>query len=179
MLKRVVASYWRTVAAIGFAIALSTGAYAAPAPGLKERLIGTWRLIAADSRNGAQDSWGPDYGPDPKGYFVYDSTGHFALQFCASDSKPIFASGNDFTPTPDEAKAVYLNYVAYFGTFKVDEKLRVLTHHVEGSLIPSYIGTDQLRPFHLDGDRLEIGDGSTWRRVLERVKSAPGLQSPP
>ena len=82
----------------------------------------------------------------------------------------MFASGNDFTPTPKEAKAVYLNYVAYFGTFSVDEKLHVITHHVEGSLIPSYIATDQQRPFSLNGDRLEIGDGKTWRRVLERVK---------
>jgi hypothetical protein len=60
----------------------------------------------AGSRNASQDSWKPDYGPHPKGYFVYDSTGHFALQFCAANEKPAFASGNDFTPTPDEAKAV-------------------------------------------------------------------------
>jgi hypothetical protein len=45
----------------------------------------------------------------------------------------------------------------------------VVTHHVEGSLAPDYTDTDQPRPFTLTGDRLEISDGKTWRRVLERV----------
>jgi hypothetical protein len=45
----------------------------------------------------------------------------------------------------------------------------VVTHHVEGSLAPDYTDTDQPRPFTLTGDRLEISNGKTWRRMLERV----------
>ena len=36
--------------------------------------------------------------------------------------------------------------------------------------MPDYTDTDQARPFKLEGDRLEIGDGKTWRRVAERVR---------
>jgi hypothetical protein len=46
----------------------------------------------------------------------------------------------------------------------------VVTHHVEGSLAPEFTDTDQPRPFKLEGNRLEITDGKTWRRVLERVR---------
>jgi hypothetical protein len=48
--------------------------------------------------------------------------------------------------------------------------MQVVTHHVEGSLAPEFTETDQPRPFKLEGNRLEIGHGKTWRRVLERVR---------
>ncbi len=57
---------------------------------------------------------------------------------------------------------------AYFGTYTVDTQKHAVTHHVEGSLAPEFTDTDQPRPFKLEGDRLEIGDGKTWRRLLER-----------
>src|ERR1043166_8876132 len=85
-------------------------------------------------------------------------------------SPPSFASGNDRQPTPDEAKATLAGYVAYFGTYTVDAAKNIVGHHVEGSLAPSFNGTDQPRPFILSGDRLLIGDDKRWRRVLERVK---------
>jgi hypothetical protein len=72
-------------------------------------------------------------------------------------------------PTAEHALAAYSAYVAYFGTYTVDAEKNVVTHHVEGSLAPEFTDTDQPRPFKLEGDRLEIGDGKTWRRVLERV----------
>ncbi len=47
-------------------------------------------------------------------------------------------------------------YVAYFGTYRVDEHKSAVVHQVEGSLKPSYTGTDQPRPFRLNGDMLVI-----------------------
>lgn len=72
-------------------------------------------------------------------------------------------------PSPEHALAAYTAYVAYFGTYAVDAEKRVVTHHVEGSLAPDFTDTHQSRPFKLEGDQMEIGDGKTWRRVLERV----------
>ena len=46
-------------------------------------------------------------------------------------------------------KEAYLAYVAYFGTYTVDPKKDIVTHHVEGSLRVDYMGTDQVRPFHI------------------------------
>ena len=78
-------------------------------------------------------------------------------------------SDTDKLPTPEHALAAFTAYLAYFGTYTVDTKKHVVTHHVEGSLSPDYTDTDQPRPYKLEGDRLEIGDGKSWRRVLERV----------
>lgn len=66
-----------------------------------------------------------------------------------------------------------LAYVAYFGTYTVDATKGTVTHHVEGSLRPDYTGTDQVRPFRVDGDQLiiEIRQGQQYlRRELIRVK---------
>ena len=61
------------------------------------------------------------------------------------------------------------NSVAYWGTYIVDLAAGVVTHNVLSDLSNGYAGTVQPRPFRLNGDRLVIGDGKTWTRVLERV----------
>ena len=140
---------------------------------LQKQLIGTWKLVAFEDRkdkNDPNNEWTYSYGKNMKGYIIYDETGHVMIQGMRTPPPPKFASGEDTKPTPQEALAAYEGYVAYFGTYTVDQERHVVIHHVEGSLNPSYVETDQERPFELSGDRLIIGDQKTWRRVLERVK---------
>lgn len=141
-----------------------------PSNNLRKQLIGTWRLVSYEDRGDPNGAWTYRFGKNPKGYVIYDETGHVAIQIMKTPPPPKFASGDDAKPTPEEALAVYSSYTAYFGTYTVDEAKHIVTHHVEGALRPSYIGTDQERPFELSGDRLIIGDQKTWRRVLERVR---------
>ena len=68
-----------------------------------------------------------------------------------------------------QARALLEGYAAYWGTYTVDANAGVVVHHVQRDARNTYIGTDQPRPFKLEGDRLVIGDGKTWTRVLERV----------
>ena len=141
-----------------------------PSNNLRKQLVGTWRLVSYEDRGDPNGEWTYRFGKNPKGYVIYDETGHVAIQIMKTPPPPKFASGDDAKPTPEEALAVYSSYTAYFGTYTVDEARHVVIHHVEGALRPSYIGTDQERPFELTGDRLIIGDQKTWRRILERVK---------
>jgi Lipocalin-like domain len=144
-----------------------------PQSSLEKQLIGTWRIVAFEDRKDKNDpnsEWTYPYGKNPKGYFVYDETGHVMIQMMRTPPPSKFVSGHDNKPTPQEALAAYDGYVAYFGNYTVDEARHVVIHHVEGSLGPSYVGTDQERPFELLGDRLIIGDQKTWQRILERVK---------
>jgi hypothetical protein len=137
---------------------------------LRKQLIGTWRLVSFEDRVDPNSEWTYPFGKNPSGYFVYDETGHVTIQIMRTPPPSKFASGDDARPTPEEAKAVYDGYVAYFGTYTVDEAKHVVIHHVEGSMHPSFIGTDQERIFELSADRLIIGDQKTWLRVLERVR---------
>jgi len=145
-----------------------TAAPSADAPAL----IGTWRVVEfADL--GKDGKWVYWFGKHPRGYFVYDATGHVHIQIMKVPPLPRFPEANSDEgkpPTAEHALAAYNAFFAYFGTYTVDAEKHLVTHHVEGSLSPDYTDTDQPRPFTLKGDRLEIGDGKTWRRVLERVR---------
>jgi hypothetical protein len=136
-----------------------------------QALVGTWRLVEFADLD-KDGKWQYEYGEHPRGYLVYDATGHMHVQIMKVPPLAPFPEANTEgqPPSPEHALAAYSAYAAYFGTYTVDEKKHVVTHHVEGSLRPDYTGTDQPRPFKLEGDRLEIGDGKTWRRVLERVR---------
>jgi hypothetical protein len=142
-----------------------------PAPAA-EALIGTWRVV--DFADLDKDGkWEYPFGEHPRGYVVYDATGHVHIQIMKVpplEPFPETKTGDGKLPSAEHAIAAYTAYVAYFGTYTVNAEKHVVTHHVEGSLKPDYTDTDQARPFKLEGDRLEIGDGKTWRRVLERVR---------
>jgi hypothetical protein len=134
-------------------------------------LIGTWRLVEFADLD-KDGKWQYRFGEHPRGYFVYDVT-DVHIQIMKVPPLVPFPEANIVEgklPSPEHALAAYAAYVAYFGSYAVDAEMRVVTHHVEGSLAPEFTGTDQPRPFKLEGDRLEIGDGKTWRRVLERVR---------
>src|SRR6204780_65651 len=151
---------------------LVTVAFAQRPPEGAQALVGTWRLVEfADlDKDGKWPYW---FGEHPRGYFVYDATGHVHIQIMkAPPLKPFPEANSDDgkPPSPEHALAAYNAYFAYFGTYTVDAKNHVVTHHVEGSLAPDFTDTDQPRPFKLEGDRPEIGDGKTRRRVLERVR---------
>ena len=135
-------------------------------------LTGTWRVVEFADLD-KDGKWQYRFGEHPRGYFVYDATGHVHIQIMKVPALAPFPEANIANGTPpsaDHALAAYSAYVAYFGTYTVDAEKRVVTHHVEGSLAPEFTNTDQPRPFKLEGVRLEIGDGKTWRRVLERVR---------
>jgi hypothetical protein len=140
-------------------------------------LIGTWRLVEFADLDlvdpDKEGKWQCRFGEHPRGYFVYDATGHVHIQIMKVPALAPFPEANVAKaklPSAEHALAAYAAYVAYFGTYTVDAKMQVVTHHVEGSLAPEFTETDQPRPFKLEGDRLEIGDAKTWRRVLERVR---------
>jgi hypothetical protein len=61
-------------------------------------------------------------------------------------------------------------YVAYFGTFVVDESAHTVIHHVEASLTPAWVGTDLKRTYRFSGNRLTLTaiTGSVLELVWER-----------
>jgi len=148
----------------------STAAFAA---GLAQKLVGTWRVVRFIDTDPKGKVTYP-FGEEPRGYIAYDATGHLSVQIMRMPAQSPFAAGDDDKGTDAEVRAAYDGYAAYFGTYRVDEVNSIVTHVVEGSLKPSYIGTDQPRPFKLDGDVLIIQardkDGTSYFRELHRVK---------
>lgn len=158
---------------LGLAILICGVAHSATAQTLTSQLVGTWKLVRFENYDSKGRLTYP-YGEHPAGYFVYDPTGHLSIHIMATPHMKPFASGDDTTGTDAEVRAAYNSYIAYFGTYRVDEQKHVVTHVVEGSLQPSCIGTDQPRPFRLEGDVLTIEihepSGARYFRQLQRVR---------
>ena len=64
--------------------------------------------------------------------------------------------------TNDTAQTI-LGYDAYFGTYTVNAKEHVVTHHLESALFPGDIGKDIKREFEIAGDTLTIRFHTTLR----------------
>ena len=129
-----------------------TGAQTGPAPDTS-RFVGTWRLVSDTTT----------------GIMIYDSLGNMAAQVMPNRARRKFAAAE---PTPEEAKDAITGYLAYFGTYSVDERARIVTHHRKGSINPGQVGDDVVRAYVFEtNDRLVLTPaGSTNKIVWERAR---------
>jgi hypothetical protein len=58
----------------------------------------------------------------------------------------------------------------YFGRWRINAEGTAVIHIVEGALKPSYTGTEQVRPFTLEGDTLIVRPVPGEYRELHRVR---------
>lgn len=132
-----------------------------------QQLIGTWKLMSAMDRQSPDDPWvNGTFGIPPSGYFIYDATGHCSVQIMTVP--PVQLQTPD-SPTPAEALQIFNGYIAYYGTYTVDET--TIHQQVQGAWDPSQVGTDQARPYQFKGeDELIIGDQVTYIRTLKRMQ---------
>jgi hypothetical protein len=120
----------------------------------KQRLQGTWKLISSVGVYSDGRVIHP-YGEKPEGLLVYDPHGNFIAQI-QGQGRPLFESGNLLRGAPEEIKAAFEGYVAYYGKYEVDEDAASLTHYVEGSLFPNWVGSTQTRFYSFEDERLVL-----------------------
>ena len=120
----------------------------------KEQFVGTWKLVSSEFRRSDGEVTYP-MGRNASGMLMYDASGHMSVQIIRPD-RPTFASGDQLKGTLEEIKSAFEGCVAYFGTYEVNEEKGSVTHHVEGSSFPNWVGTDQRRFFEFYGNRLTL-----------------------
>ena len=104
--------------------------------GIRERLIGCWRLVgySVTAEGGQTDR---PLGDDPLGTILYTPDGYMSAQLAR--------------PGPYEEDQEPDAYsIAYSGPYDVDEQARTVAHQVQVSVIPSWLGTTQIRRVQFD-----------------------------
>lgn len=143
---------------------------------IREQLIGSWRLVSRESRRENGEIEGdPGLSTLPLGVLIYDQSGHVAAQLSRRDRTismfrdecPLAAETKG---TPDTAQTV-LGYDAYFGTYTVNEKDGIVTHHLEAAIWPGDIGKSIERHFTLSGDRLSITFNTTTKDGIKVTRN--------
>lgn len=118
------------------------------------RLIGAWRLrhwvALADDGSESQPM-----GEGPDGLLVYSGDGTM-ITVLGPGERPRFESDDVTGGTDAERARAFATYVAYGGSYEVDGD--TVSHQVETSLFPNWIGTVQRRRWELDesGRRLTL-----------------------
>ena len=137
-------------------------------------LIGTWAFVASEWRR-ADGRHANPFGEGAVGVLTYDAGGFMAAQIMRAERPAVPA---DTPATIDQAFAsAVAGFLAYFGSYEVDDATSVVTHTVIASSFPPWVGGQHNRRFHIDGETLVLSDdlmtadgvavaaSTTWRRV--------------
>ncbi|MEP7117172.1 MAG: lipocalin-like domain-containing protein [Acidobacteriota bacterium] len=151
--------------------AAPAASYAAAA---RKAVVGTWELVEHKTTM-ATGEVRRNFGASPKGLFIFTEDGHTAVQI-VNPERPATTLAK---ATDDEVRELSRSYLAYFGSFDVDEATRKIVVHTTNDLNPINSGTDQIRFFELTGDVLVLqpapaalpgGDQQVSRITWHRVK---------
>ena len=165
--------------------ALIQGAEAAPAEyrpqgSVRDYFLGAWKLVSTQDRypDGHTSPY-PGLGPDALGFLIYAPSGHMCAQLMKRQRSP-WAAGDK--PTPEEAVAALDGFTSYCGTFELNESEHTIVHRPQTAGSPNWVGTMQLRPYHLvskdrfffegvekekqkDGTEISVRWTITWERL--------------
>jgi hypothetical protein len=120
----------------------------------KNNFVGVWKLVASEFERADGVKTYP-YGEGTIGMLIYDEHGYMSVHIMRPD-RPIFASGDIRNGTQGEIKTAFNGYLAYFGRFDFNENEGTVTHHIQGSHFPNWVGQDQKRSFEFSDNRLII-----------------------
>ncbi len=121
-------------------------------------LHGAWRYVDATMD-------GKSTRPNGKGMIYYAPSGAMVCQVSPGSTVPKAGA----KPTSEEALAALDGYIAYFGTYSIDERAQTVTHHRLGSVQPGDTA-DLVRKYTIEGDRLILNPPDTnyqvhWQRL--------------
>jgi hypothetical protein len=120
------------------------------------QLVGTWRLISRVVRLEDGTAVQEGLGTTPKGYLMYDSSGHMAVQLLRPDRPAAIDCSPSGSAQSDNSPQLLNGYEAYFGTYTIDETNHTVTHHLEGALAAADVGKSLVRNFQVSGEKLTI-----------------------
>jgi hypothetical protein len=134
-------------------------------------LPGTYELVSVE--HFADEGVRYPFGPNPKGYMVFTTTGHMVTILMDGDRPNIttgdLLAGDVATASDAELAAAFNSAMAFGGRYELHgEAVHI---HLEVGTYPNWAGTTQVRPFELaDGDLSLYPPG--WRVRFRRVEEA-------
>ena len=117
------------------------------------RFVGTWKLVSYTQKTEGGNTLYP-FGPYPIGLAMFDASGHMSVQIMQIPHAT-FASGYEHA-TAEQVKAVYQAYLAYYGTWAVDEMNEQLLETIKASNQLDYVNRLQSRPYFFDKNQLSL-----------------------
>ena len=143
------------------------------AESIRQRFLGTWRLVVDENISKDGKVTYPDFGPHGIGYLIYAPDGHMCVGLMNPD-RPKWKEPRN--ATEKEKIILFDSFYAYCGRYEIREAEHVMVHLPELASTPDYVNSTQPRPYTFDGDRLTFSgpdtspQGGTFRITWEKVK---------
>lgn len=119
---------------------------------IQQAILGTWKLVSYVREELPSGAKSDVMGAHPSGYINYGRDGRMMVIIVGSDRKKPAGT----VPTPDEAEALITSMLAYAGTYTIDDQAKTVTHHIDISWDQSRTGTDHVRTYELEGNRIKF-----------------------
>ena len=123
-------------------------------PTLFDQLLGSWELVSYQLDLDTGRTAHP-LGEDAVGLILYTPQRRVAVNIMRP-GRATWASPNPAAGTQAETAAAAAGYLAYAGSFTVDEGASLVEHHVDVSLFPNWVGDVQRRFVDITGDELVL-----------------------
>lgn len=115
-------------------------------PGDRAKFVGSWRVVSFDVEFQDSGERRAIYGKSPRGYIVFTPEGR-TMSYLEAETRK--------APNTDEERvAAFRTMLAYTGKYRIEGDK--FTTSVDGAWNVAWVGTDQVRTFKLEGNRLEI-----------------------
>jgi hypothetical protein len=128
----------------------------------RAKILGTWRIVSYEWETQATGEREPIMGKNPTGYIIFTPEGRMMAIITGEGRK---------APTTDQDRAGLLNsMVAYTGMYRLEGDKWITK--VDVAWAPARLGTEQVRFFRFDGDRLQVI--SAWMQPGTRPERGMG-----
>ncbi len=107
-------------------------------------LVGTWKVISFETEYQTTGVREAVLGKNPTGYTIYTSDGRVIALMTAQ--------GRKAATTDQERAGLWKSMVAFAGTYRVEGNK--LVNKVDVSSMPTWVGTERVVLYRIDGDRL-------------------------
>ena len=122
---------------------------------IKNELIGTWRLLSyIEVPIEGDDSLFP-MGKQPFGILMYSADGYMSVQVSKND-RLLYQSNDKMMATQEEMYSSLQGYIAFTGTYTVDNNQGTVIYDIESSLFPNWKNKRQCRKVDFEGDILYL-----------------------
>lgn len=126
---------------------------------VNELFAGAWRLVTAEYRHGGKVLAYP-FGPNPVGLLMYDAAGNMSVQIM-QPNRAALADMNARQRAENEGRAAFDGYLGYYGTYRILPHEQTIIHHLTGSSLAHWVGTEQVRRYEFSGDCLTLSAQAT------------------
>jgi hypothetical protein len=126
------------------------------------KILGIWKIVSWESEFQATGEREPVLGKNPTGYIIFTPEGRMMAV--------ITGEGRNAPKTDQDRGDLFKSLFAYTGMYRVEGDKWITK--VDVAWHPAWVGTEQVRYFKFDGDRLQVI--SAWVPATARPEKGMG-----